>query len=452
MVAVKRFAGGFDGMRWLTAGIAVSAVAGLALLSAPGAKADSLISDYVGGLPTFQVDGQLNDWGVNVKNGDVNYNGATTYPCGTTGSGCPSTIGISNPSPPLYNSGQYANPPAGQPGGQSNGITLTPTNEIVTTTTHPQIVGASNGALNPYVEDSRDSASGTGSSGYVGPEAGGQNYDAEFLGAAVKQSNTAPGLAGATLSLGILSGLRPDNGPTEFGPGDIFITTRNADGSVKSTYGIEVGGGVGCATTNCNQQKGDQGSTYGVNSQGYTDASGNPGAGNGAQTQDNSSTKIGDVFKITSSSQVVNTPSYLGAGNGYAVELNGANLTDADGTTGYIGTVNSMMANWSASMCAQATGGPDQSCSDHSIIEAALNLGLFAGDAYTVGDEQFLSMSIYWGPDCGNDVVATDFTIGWQEPVPEPGTMAIFLTGLIGLGGMGWARRRKAGPAQAVAA
>ena len=86
------------------------------------------------------------------------------------------------------------------------------------------------GLLTSFTEDQSDTA---GDSGYVGPNQGGQNYDAEFLGMA---------LQGSMLYVAIVSGQRPDNGATRFAPGDLNLTIDGIN------YGIEVGGGNGWTT------------------------------------------------------------------------------------------------------------------------------------------------------------------------------------------------------------
>jgi hypothetical protein len=80
------------------------------------------------------------------------------------------------------------------------------------------------------IEDYNDN-SGVG--GTVGPNQGGQNYDAEFIGVAV---------VGGELKIAILTGQMPAgpgaNPASEFSPGDIRIETTTPD-----VFGIEVGGG-----------------------------------------------------------------------------------------------------------------------------------------------------------------------------------------------------------------
>jgi hypothetical protein len=115
------------------------------------------------------------------------------------------------------------------------------------------LIGAGSGLLGSHVEDTSDWA---GDAGYVGPNYGGQNYDAEFLGVAY---------SGSTVYIGIVTGQRPDNGLQRFAPGDIYIRTQSG------VFGIEVGGGAGGGPGGAIGE-GAAGSFYTLNSDGYTTA------------------------------------------------------------------------------------------------------------------------------------------------------------------------------------
>ena len=90
----------------------------------------------------------------------------------------------------------------------------------------------------------------------VGPHYGGQDYDVEFLG--IRRQ-------GGRIFIGIASGLRPDNGFNLYGPGDLFLKVNGV------AYAIETGGGAGGAAASAAPlTESAPGSTYTLNSNGYT--------------------------------------------------------------------------------------------------------------------------------------------------------------------------------------
>jgi hypothetical protein len=115
------------------------------------------------------------------------------------------------------------------------------------------LLGASIGLLGAHIEDQNDLA---GDGGFVGPNYGGQNYDAEFLGVARD---------GSTVYMAIVTGQRPDNGLERFAPGDIRIITSTG------VFGIELGGGPGGGPGGL-MNEGAPGSFYTLNSSGFTTA------------------------------------------------------------------------------------------------------------------------------------------------------------------------------------
>lgn len=112
-------------------------------------------------------------------------------------------------------------------------------------------LGRDFGLISWMEEDQND---GNGDGGYLGPNHGGQNYDAELMAAA---------LQGNSLFISIVTGQRPDNGLARYSPGDILIETN------AGTYGLEVGGGVGGGLGTL-LEEGAPGSTYLLNNSGYT--------------------------------------------------------------------------------------------------------------------------------------------------------------------------------------
>ncbi len=405
-------AGSFDAIKWMKAGVAVSAVAAIAAFSAPGAKADALSS-------SISINGDLTDWGVNVLSGSANggINGATQYPCGGAVNSATCTNGntATVPNPPLSNT-VNANPAVGQAGGVSTGTSYTVQSGVteITGATSPQIVAPVTGAVNPFIEDSNDN-NGTGSN--VGPVQGGQRYDSEFLAVAVKQGTT-PGIAGATIYIAYMSGHTTANPANEFGPGDIFITPIVDSTAQKSTtYAVETGSLTAAGTA---------GTYFTLNGSGYTTA---------AHT---AQTTVGGIYLVDATNAQTNPTTDGGTGNPNDV------IDTLFPSTAHGG----VDAQYPIQISGSVDGSDLQAMSDyatavdgdHQIIELAFSASVLApymtnldGTPYSGTGEAYLQFSVYTGPDCGNDVVATQVEIGWQE-APEPGTLAIFAVGLIGLG------------------
>jgi hypothetical protein len=240
------------------------------------------------------------------------------------------------------------------------------------------------GLVSSFIEDQNDSA---GNNGYLGPNYGGQNYDAEFMGVAIQ---------GTTMYLAIVTGQRPDNGLTRYSPGDIYMTTP------VGIVGIEVGGGIGGGAGGAIAE-GAAGSTYILKSNGYTDSYGTTDA---AQT-------AGSVWADADW-----TMDPIAPGSPVQMNINGASskIADAD----YIYTRNSQT-------------------NEHAVIELALDITNLLDE-----DGEGL-IGIHWSPSCGNDVVTAFFQASippTSTEVSEPGSALVWL---VGVGVIGAMRHRKRG-------
>jgi hypothetical protein len=202
------------------------------------------------------------------------------------------------------------------------------------------------GLVSMMLEDSDDLA---GDGGSVGPNLGGQNYDAEVLAAAIQ---------GSDLYLVIVSGQRPDNGLQRYAPGDLRIMTSTAD------YGVEIGGGAGGGAGTM-LVGGEAGSTYTLDSNGFTTAHNAAAPAQTAGSIWQNPTWLLDTIPPQTQTQMQ--------------MAGGTHVGDAE----YRFTRNT-------------------STTQHSIIELAIPLSLFGGATIE---------SIRWHPACGNDelILETNF-------------------------------------------
>lgn len=224
-----------------------------------------------------------------------------------------------------------------------------------------------------------------GDSGYLGPNYGGQNYDVEFMGLA---------FSGSKLYITIVTGQRPDNGFMRYSPGDIRIVAKDSKtGPVRSVFGIEVGGGQGGVSPAGDLTEGGLGSTYILNSSGYTVGyTDTPGRAAGSVWQD--ANWLLDPIAPGTEVQLKNDGS-------------GVKVGDAD----FVYTRN------------------ETATAQHSVIELALDRSIFDGAG---------ALDIYWAPSCGNDVLEINDDL--PARVPEPGTLAALGIGFFAIR---LARRRR---------
>jgi hypothetical protein len=238
--------------------------------------------------------------------------------------------------------------------------------------THPQQGSATiGGKLVVYdLEDSNDNSN----SYTVGPLNGGQNYDAEALLVSVVGSN---------LYIGIATGQRPDNGATYYAPGDIAITKGS------KTWGIEVGGGPGQTTTPspATVVGGQNGTTYTLNSSGYT---------------------------LSSSQLSTQEAGSIWDGGTWRSGIGGSGLVDAQHLSG-----GTLLAQLGAS---DYVYNFDNSLGQHGIIEVCIP------NYETVFGNTLAGATISWGPSCGNDQLSLSVVVPAHqpEPVPEPASVVIW--------------------------
>ena len=232
--------------------------------------------------------------------------------------------------------------------GDNNTSTFNPTKGL-------NVVGIS-------VEDTNDS---WGSSKFLGPGRGGQDFDVEALAAIVQNGN---------LYVALVSGQRPDNGFTGFGPGDFVFNTKGG------VYGLETGGGIGGGSGTAITE-GAAGSIYSLNSQGFVNGE-----------WDTKTPSAGSLwFKPTLEN------------GGFLPALPVQILNTSPGTfvtmSDYIFTRNSVTKQ-------------------HSIIEFALPLTAFNGNVV---------QSISWAPACDNNHLIINLQ-GYT--IPEPTTVVMAGIGL----------------------
>ncbi len=217
-----------------------------------------------------------------------------------------------------------------------------------------------------------------GDAGFLGPHYGGQNYDVEFMGLAFDANK---------LYITIVTGQRPDNGFMRYSPGDIRIVSKTGKtGSVLNVYGIEVGGGVGGAPGSGLLTDGGLGSTYTLNSSGYT-----VGYADSART-------VGSVWK---DANWLLDPIVHDAD----VQLRNDNSGIEVGMADYVYTRNG------------------DATTQHAVIELSLDRSIFAGAG---------ALDIYWAPSCNNDVLEINDDLPGGR-VPEPGTLAALGIGFLAI-------------------
>jgi hypothetical protein len=223
------------------------------------------------------------------------------------------------------------------------------------------------------VEDTNDS---WGNSKFLGPGRGGQNFDVEVLAAVVQDNH---------LYVAMVSGQRPDNGFTGFGPGDFLFNTSGG------TYGLEVGGGVGGGAGGAITE-GAAGSVYSLDSNGLVN-------GQWDQPQKAGSLWFNPTWWDGGFTPVIHT------------QINKTTPANYRGVADYIFTRNSVTLQ-------------------HSIVEFALPLTAFDGN---------IVQSISYAPACDNDHLFIQLE---NYAIPEPASLVLGSCGLAIVVGAGLRRRR----------
>jgi hypothetical protein len=231
--------------------------------------------------------------------------------------------------------------------------------------------------LHGYAVDDRNDTAGHG--GYLYPNYGGQDYDAEFLGVA-RQGNT--------LFFAIQTGQRPDNGFANFALGDIVITTSGGD------YGIETFGATFVLENNGHTKgvRNSDGTSAGVLSDPTGQIVANPPPAQSA----------GTLWKVNSDNSSTGwylDPIATTPGRQKTQLLSGMLI----GAINYAYTGNSVTAQ-------------------HAMLEGSIDLSLFGTDEV---------LGIAWLPACGNDSLDVNVNIA---SVPAPASLVLFGLGMLGIG------------------
>jgi hypothetical protein len=260
------------------------------------------------------------------------------------------------------------------------------------------------GLLGAMIEDTNDLFDNY----EVGPNWGGQNYDAEFLGLA--QDN-------GRISIAILSGQRYDNGQSLYAPGDIRITTGSGQ-----VIGVEVGGGwlrtSGALHASLGNLSpggesvvyGERGVTYKLDSHGFTigASDGANGSADWGSATHNAAQTAGSLWVNANwidDPIIPPTPTQLRAG-----QISGGSGTRID--LGGSGNVEFMYRF--------------DGLGYHSVIEFSADASLFEAYGGIV--------RVDWSPSCGNDTLSI--------VTPEPASLAAWgLFPLVGL--LAYRRRRR---------
>jgi hypothetical protein len=246
------------------------------------------------------------------------------------------------------------------------------------------------------VQDANDTSNAYGNAaGLLSPYFGGQNFDAEFIGAAQQNGK---------LYVAIVTGQRPDNGTADWQPGDLRMQINSLGGPhpATGTYGIELGGGAATGSSSAKiTAPGGAGSTYTDDANGFS-------SGRVATAWN-----TGDILK---NATFVTHPSNLPLSAD--TQLSGGDAPTLAVTALYE-TLNSYQLQ-------------------HNIIEMEIDLSTLLSN--NPNDWPNFTLDLQWGPGCGNDLILTNLQLAAND-IPAPASLALFGLGILGLGIL---RRRRA--------
>ena len=86
----------------------------------------------------------------------------------------------------------------------------------------------------------------------------------------------------------------------------------------------------------------------------------------------------------------------------------------------------------------------NSSTSQHAVIELAL-------DGTNMLDEVGEGLiGIHWSPSCGNDIVQAFHlaSVPTSSQIPEPGTLLVWLTGVVAIAALRWRQKKRAARAR----
>ena len=221
----------------------------------------------------------------------------------------------------------------------------------------------------------------------LGPNSGGQNYDAEYLGFFATESK---------YWIGIASGQRRDNGFDKFGLGDIRLYFRDTS-ATEFLFGVETGmGDMGASPYTYSREEGSEGRTYNLYPSGYTNT-----VSTTSDTQ-----RAGDVLATPNVSDWRDDP---------IEPYTKTQIVRGDrvGTADYIFDYGLDLG-------------------EHSFIELSIDRGMFASDLTLT--------SVGWSPACGNDLLL--ITNPPHAPIPEPGSVVVWALLSLTVGAYAWRRKR----------